>query len=166
MKRQWSHFLIQFLIFPSHVQHKKNEVCQIQSSIFVQYILIRSEITILLLQEMVISCKLCTNNSQSKCQNIKVLYKSASQVQWMQNIYMTEWFLSFVWCHSGFQLEQRAMGHCKATRGVLGHSPGEPGTEFSHHIPETDRNCVQSSWPQIQMDYLPHCVKICRDNKT
>lgn len=71
---------------------QKNEVCQIQNSIFVQYIWIRSEITVLLLQEMVISCKLCTNNSQSKCQNIKVLYKSASQVQWMQNIYTTEGF--------------------------------------------------------------------------
>lgn len=59
----------------------KNEVCQIQNSIFVQYILITLEITVLLLQEMVISCKLCTNNSQSKCQNIKVSYKSASQVQ-------------------------------------------------------------------------------------
>lgn len=32
--------------------------------------------------------------SQSKGQNIKVLYKSASQSPWMQNIYMTEQFLS------------------------------------------------------------------------
>lgn len=38
MMGQWSNFLIQFLIFPSHVQHKKDEVCQIQNSIFVQYI--------------------------------------------------------------------------------------------------------------------------------
>lgn len=38
MMGQWSHLLIQFLIFPSHVQHKKDEVCQIQNSIFVQYI--------------------------------------------------------------------------------------------------------------------------------
>lgn len=59
---------------------KKKEVCQIQNSIFVQYILITSEIAVLLLQEMVISCKLC-RNSQSKCQNIKDLYKSASQSQ-------------------------------------------------------------------------------------
>lgn len=70
---------------------KKNEVCQIQNSIFVQYILITSEITVFLPQEMVISCKLRTNDSRSKCQNIKVSYKSASQVQWMQNIYITEW---------------------------------------------------------------------------
>lgn len=45
--------------------------------------------------------------------------------------------LSFVWCHSGFQLEQRerarAMGHCKEIRGVLGHSPGEPGTKFCNY---------------------------------
>lgn len=84
----------------------KNEVCQIQNSLFVQYILITSDITVLLLQEMVISCKLCTNNSQSKCQNIKVSYKSASQVQWMQNIYMTEWFLYDAIVASSFSREQ------------------------------------------------------------
>lgn len=51
----------------------------------------------------------------------------------MQNIYITEWFKVFLIRHSGFQLEQRAMGHCKETRGVLGHSPGEPGTEFCNY---------------------------------
>lgn len=63
--------------------------------------------------------------SQSKGQNIKVLYKSASQSPWMQNIYMTEQFLSaffffFQWRrHDGFQLKQKAMGHSEATSGAL-----------------------------------------------
>ena len=128
MKGQWSHFLIQFLIFPSHVQHKKNEVCQIQNSIFVQYILITSEITVLLLQEMVISCKLCTNNSQSKCQNIKVLYKSASQVQWMQNIYRTEWFKVLYDATVASSLSREQWDTAKQQEEYFGHSPGEPGT--------------------------------------
>lgn len=52
------HFLIQFFnIFitcATQKKNKKNEVCQIQNSIFVQYIWIRLEITFVSLQEMVI----------------------------------------------------------------------------------------------------------------
>lgn len=59
---------------------KKRGLPNTELHILYNTFLISSEITVLLLQEMVISCKLCTNNSQSKGQNIKVLYKSASQV--------------------------------------------------------------------------------------
>lgn len=53
------------------------------------------------------------------------------------------------------------MGHCKETRGVLGHSPGEPGTEFCNYgrSPRWTEICVRSSWPQIQMVFYSPIVK-------
>lgn len=115
---------------------KKTRSAKYRTPYLYNTFLITLEKTVLQQQEMVISRKLCTNNSQSKCQNIKVSYKSASQVQWMQNIYITECFKVFRMvpqCHSGFQLEQGAMRYCKGTRRALGHSPGEPGTELCNY---------------------------------
>lgn len=116
---------------------------------------------------MVISCKLCMNISKSKCQNIKVLYKSASQVPWMQNIYMAEWFLSLVWCHSCFQLVQRGMEHCKNNkRSTWALSRRARDRALSlRYIPKIDWNCVQSSWPPNPNGFTPQFwKKKCRDN--
>lgn len=58
---------------------------------------------------------------------------------------MAEWFVvffSFFFPDDAAAASslRRATGHSEATRGVLGHSPGEPGTEFSHYgaSPEAD----------------------------
>lgn len=144
----------------------KNEVCQIQNSLFVQYILITIEITVLLLQEMVISCKLCTNNSQSKCQNIKVSYKSAFQVQWMQNIYMTEWF-KFCMTPRWLPAWAESNGTLQRNKRSIGHSPGEPGTEFCNYSisPRQTETVFGLHDPKSKRIYsLIAKKKICRDN--
>lgn len=119
---------------------------------------------------MVISCKLCTNNSQSKCQNIKVSYKSASQVQWMQNIYITEWFKVWMmpqWLPAWAESNGILWRNKKSTRALsrrarefchYGISPRQTEIAFSLHDPK-------SKWV-----YSPHWKKnkkqnICRDNK-
>lgn len=46
---------------------------------------------------------------------------------------MTEWFKVLYDATVASSLSREQMGHCKETRGVLGHSPGEPGTEFCNY---------------------------------
>lgn len=149
---QWSNFLIQFLIFPSHVQHKKDEVCQIQNSIFVQYIFFFNNIS----DYRPFCCRRwwfpvnCVRTIlNQKVKTLKIYTKVHLRVNECKTFTWRNCFQDIFFSNdaatTASSLSRKQWDTAKQQEEYCGHSPGGPGTDFSHYCPrDWPQNCVQS----------------------